>query len=87
MISYKKHNDVFADENLQLVEIFEGKFKKGLMEGYCRHFKAQGENSLVEIGFFKEGQPNGKYTSIRLDGTIIEEGIKEKEKVVKSIPI
>lgn len=32
------------------------------MDGYCRHFDATDEGN-VELGIFKEGQPNGKFQS------------------------
>ena len=88
MIQYKSHNDSFAPENLQLIEVFEGQFRKGLMEGYCRHFVAkEKDSSMVELGFFKEGQPSGKYSSFSFEGAVLEEGIKERDQLVKQIPI
>ena len=56
------------------------------MDGYCRHFDV-GNDKKVELGFFKEGNPMGKYQSFKLDGTPIEEGIKENDQLIKKISI
>ena len=45
---------------MEICAIQEGRFKKGCMDGYCRHFDAT-ENGFAEVGFFKEGEPDGKY--------------------------
>jgi len=56
------------------------------MDGYCRRFNVAG-SPHVQLGFFKEGQPMGKYQSFHEDGKPSQEGIKEGDKLVKSIPI
>lgn len=73
--------------DLEILEVQEGKFKNGLMDGYCRSFDLRGINEQIEVGFMKEGKPMGKYQSFKLDGTPVEEGIKEGDQLIKKISI
>ena len=56
------------------------------MDGYNRRFNVAG-SPAVQLGFFKEGQPMGKYQSFTEDGKVSQEGIKEGNNLIKSIPI
>ena len=77
---------VNSPQNMEVLAIQEGRFKAGCMDGYCRHYDGT-ENGFVEVGFFKEGEPYGKYQSFQIDGKKSQEGIKEGEKLVKEISI
>ena len=56
------------------------------MEGYCRNFDAL-DDGFIEVGYFKDSQPNGKYQSFKGNGSPIEEGIKEGDQMTKEIEI
>ena len=56
------------------------------MEGYGRHFDATGEGS-VDVGFFRMGEPYGKYQEFKIDGTCVQEGIKEGQTFTKLVNI
>jgi hypothetical protein len=57
-------------ESCEIEAIQEGRFRQGAMEGYCRNFDAV-EDGFVELGFFREGEAQGKYQSFRVDGTAV----------------
>jgi len=46
------------------------------MEGYCRNFDAV-EDGFVELGYFREGEAQGKYQPFRVEGTAVQEGVKD----------
>jgi len=50
----------FSAEQQELKEIQEGHFRNGLMDGYSRRFNVAG-SPHVQLGFFKDGLPMGKY--------------------------
>jgi len=75
----------FSDLNCELVYVVEGKFKNGLMDGYCRLIDTQTEE--VHVGYFKEDVPMGKYSRYTIAGEIQEQGIKEEDELVKDIEI
>ena len=56
------------------------------MEGYCRHFDATGDG-FVEVGFFRKGEPYGKSQAFNIDGTCVEEGLKEGDVLTKEMHI
>ena len=88
LIFYKTTNQgSLTPSDLEIMKVQEGKFKNGLMDGYCRSFDLKAGNEKVEVGFMKEGKPMGKYQSFLLDGTPVEEGIKEGEELIKKINI
>lgn len=37
------------------------------MEGYCRNFDVV-DDGFVELGYFKEGEAQGKYQSFKVNG-------------------
>jgi hypothetical protein len=52
--------DDFSPENNVIQQVVEGKFKEGMMDGYCRMIDAS-TNEEVHVGYFKEDLPMGKY--------------------------
>jgi len=68
-----------------LLDIVEGKFKNGQMDGYCRYIDCvEGE---VHVGYFKDDMPQGKYARFSLDGEVQEQGIKEEDELVKDYEV
>lgn len=57
-------------QNCQLTYIIEGKFKNGMMDGYCRLVDCQ--DGEVHVGYFKDDMPQGKYVRFSLDGEVQE---------------
>ena len=56
------------------------------MHGYCRNFDALDEG-FVEVGYFSEGVCAGKYQSFRIDGTLLQQGIKDGDELTKEVEI
>jgi hypothetical protein len=75
-------NGGFSPSNLTIVDVQEGQFKFGKLDGYCRVFIAKAEEA-VNVGYFTSGLPNGKFISFTSDGNCVEEGIKTS-KALKS---
>ena len=57
------------------------------MHGYARDFSIVDEEAHCQLGFFKDGQPCGKYQKFDLEGNCLEEGIKEGDEMKKEIKI
>lgn len=73
------------DCSVELIQ--EGKFRHGLMDGYCRSFDGVDEG-MVEIGFFKEGRPLGKYQQFEIrSGNLVAQGIKDGDDLIKQVEI
>ena len=88
VIYFRAHGD-HKSEHLSIEYIQEGKFKNGLMNGYCREmscYDGAGE-AECQLGYFKDGQPQGKYQSFDIEGNCKEEGIKEGDQMQKEIKI
>lgn len=63
-------------ENLEILEVSEGRVIDGKKEGYNRVLSA--EDGTCEVGFFNEDEPKGKYAKYNLDGTYAsQEGLYE----------
>ena len=76
IIYYKASNGNPTPENNEIESIVEGKFSKGLKDGYCRAISAL--NGSCAVGYHKEGLPFGKWTSYKSDGTFSQpEGLYE----------
>lgn len=56
------------------------------MDGYCRSFDAVDEG-FVEVGYFKDGVSQGKYQSYKIDGTLLNQGIKDGDDMIKEVEI
>ena len=86
IVSYKAINGNPEPENNELESVVEGKFKNGLMEGYCRGISAI--NGSASAGFHKEGIPHGKWTSYKINGEFSHpEGLYEGTTCTKNIGI
>jgi len=85
IIQYKANGE-FTPKNLTVEYVQEGRFREGVMDGYCRMFDGR-DAGKVELGYFKEGKPLGKYQSFSISGQQLEEGIKEGDNLVKDIVI
>jgi antitoxin component YwqK of YwqJK toxin-antitoxin module len=58
----------------------EGEFSKGEKNGYCRIISAK--TGSCQLGFYKNNEPHGKWTSYKPDGSLAEpEGLYEGEVV------
>ena len=55
------------------------------MDGYCREFNC--EDDSVQVGYFREGKPFGKYQKFDIDENCLEEGIKDEDQELESGPI
>ena len=55
------------------------------MDGYCREFNC--EDDSVQVGYFREGKPFGKYQKFDIDENCLEEGIKDEDQELESTPI
>lgn len=63
-------------EHLEIMELTEGEFKEGKLNGYGRRICAR--TGTCEVGFFQDGVPMGKYTQYAADGSfLLDEGIYE----------
>lgn len=86
IISYKAINGNPESENNELESVFEGKFKNGLKDGYCRGISAI--NGSASAGFHKEGIPHGKWTAYKYNGEFSHpEGFYEGTTCTKNIGI
>lgn len=58
IIYFRAHGD-HKPKNQIIEWIQEGRFKNGLMHGYARefHINDTDEDSYIELGYFKDGQP------------------------------
>ena len=56
VIYFRAHGD-HKSANQSIEYIQEGKFKNGLMDGYCREFSIHDEEAHCQLGYFKDGQP------------------------------
>jgi hypothetical protein len=86
-IIYFRCHDNHKPENQHIEYIQEGKFKNGLMHGYCRDFSIIDDEAHCQLGFFKDGQPCGKYQKFDIEGNCLQEGIKEGDEMKKEIKI
>lgn len=68
IIQYRAFGADFGPKNCCIEFIQEGHFKNGKMDGYCRMFDARAEGS-VQVGYFREGIPMGKFQKFAIDGT------------------
>lgn len=67
-----------SGDELKLISVEEGEFKKGKKHGYCRVIHA--EIGACEVGFFHEDKARGKYCAYSLDGSFIKkEGVYKGE--------
>lgn len=64
----------------------EGRFKQSEPDGFCRVLAFPGEGQC-ELGYFKEKEPQGKYSKFDIQGHCLESGIKEGNNLVKSCEI
>lgn len=86
IISYKAINGNPESENNELESVFEGTFKEGLKEGYCRGISAI--NGSATAGFHKKGIPHGKWTAYKYNGEFSHpEGLYEGTTCTKNIEI
>jgi len=86
VINYSAKTKDITPEISCIIDVQEGKFRNGLLDGYGRRFI--GEANTAEVGFFKEGEANGKYQMFTMaDSKCIKEGIYEGEECIKEIPI
>lgn len=86
IISYKAINGNPSPENNELESVFEGKFKNGLKEGYCRGISAI--NGSASAGFHQNGLPHGKWTAYKYNGEFSHpEGLYEGTSCTKNIGI
>jgi len=84
------YSDLFGDKvifkdhlpaHLELISVEEGEFKNGLKNGYARVISPNTEIAC-EAGFFLKGEPHGKHTFYRLDGSFSQpEGIYSQGKL------
>lgn len=86
IIHFKCYGDVNDEKDNAIETIQEGRFKQGFMHGYCRNFDSLDEG-FAEVGFFNEGDCYGKYQSFRLDGTLLQQGIKDGDQLTKEVEI
>ena len=56
------------------------------MDGYARMFDGR-KDGFVQLGYFREGTPMGKYQSFNIDGTCLEEGVREGSTLTKQINV
>lgn len=75
MVDSGKRLVKFRPENLELIDMTEGKFKEGEKDGYCRVINAEKDEQHCEAGFFVEDKPQGKYCKFDSKSEIIQEGI------------
>jgi hypothetical protein len=76
IIYYKASNGNPAPENNEIESLVEGKFTKGLKDGYCRGISAL--NGSCAVGYHKEGLPFGKWCNYKSDGFFAQpEGLYE----------
>jgi len=57
MVDSGKRLVKFRPENLELIDMTEGKFKEGEKDGYCRVINAEKDEQHCEAGFFVEDKP------------------------------
>lgn len=86
IVSYKAINGNPSPENNELESVFEGKFKNGLKEGYCRGISAI--NGSASAGFHQNGIPHGKWTAYKYNGEFSHpQGLYEGTTCTKNIEI
>jgi hypothetical protein len=61
---FRNHDDA----SLEIKFIEEGRFEKGIKNGYARVIKPDLENAC-QLGFFVDGEPKGKHVFYNQDGT------------------
>ena len=86
-IIYFRCHDDHKPEHQHLEYIQEGKFRNGLMNGYCRDMSIIDGEAHCKLGFWKDGEPSGKYQKFDLEGNSLQEGIMEGETMKKEIKI
>jgi len=86
IIYWKCFGDINKPMDCAIEYVQEGRFKGGAMDGYCRSFDAVDEG-FVEVGYFKDGVSQGKYESFRIDGTLLHQGIKDGDDMIKEVEI
>ena len=86
-IIYFRCHDDHKPEHQHLEYIQEGKFRNGLMNGYCRDMAIIDGEAHCKLGFWKDGEPSGKYQKFDLEGNSLQEGIMEGETMKKEIKI
>jgi hypothetical protein len=65
-----------ASQNCSIASMEEGEFTKGEKNGYCRVISAK--TGACQLGFYKDNEPHGKWTSYKPDGSLAEpEGLYE----------
>lgn len=82
IIQYRVYGDSFTPDNCSIEFVQEGRFKQGLMDGYNRMFDGR-EDGYVQLGYFQDGVPKGRYQSFSIEGDCLQEGIKEGEEDFK----
>lgn len=86
IVYFRNYGDVNEPQDNAIEFVHEGRFKNGQMDGYSRNFDGLGDG-FVEVGFFKEGRVQGKYMQFKIDGVLVEYGIKDGEDIVKTVEI
>ena len=86
IIYWRCFGDIHNPLDCAIEYVQEGKFKQGAMDGYCRSFDAL-DDGFVEVGFFKDGVSQGKYMSFKIDGTVLHQGIKDGDDMIKEVEI
>ena len=86
IVYFRCFGDVNNPQDCAIEFVQEGQFKNGFMDGYCRIFDGVGDG-MCEVGFFKEHKVQGKYMQFRVDGTLVEYGVKDGDDLVKVVDI
>ena len=76
-ISMSRRSSNFEDEILSTLYLHR----------YCRDFSIIDDEAGCQFGFFKDGQPCGKYQKFDIEGNCLQEGIKEGNETKKDIKI
>jgi len=75
------------DSSLEVKLIEEGKFEKGVKNGYARVITPS-QDAACQLGFFVDGAPKGKHVFYKQDGTFSKpEGLYDGEQVSTKITI
>ena len=86
IIFWRCFGDVANPLDCAIENVQEGRFRQGAMDGYCRSLDAVDEG-FVEVGYFKDGVSQGKYQSFKIDGTLLHQGIKDGDDMIKEVEI